>query len=74
MTMKSSDGVVCTRCTVTVSEGVAVARYRWEGGDVDGRERFDEDVSDWTDDEIRDLAGDMVDIDEGRGEIEVVWD
>ena len=40
------------RCEVVVSEGRAVARYRWSDCGGDGCDRLDDDVSDWSDEEI----------------------
>lgn len=47
-------------CRVTVMDGRAVARYRWAGLDVDGSESIDENVSDWSDDDIRETVATMI--------------
>lgn len=60
-------------CKVTVHDGVASARYHWEDLPVPGSISHDEDVSDWTDEEIADCIADLVGIEEGeKDKIEVV--
>jgi len=62
-------------CTVTVTEGTAVAKYRWEGSLITGADMLDDDVSTWTDDEIREIMALSVGIEEkDRSRIDVVWD
>ena len=59
----------------TVSEGRLSMRYRVVGLHVDGRDGYDEDVSKWTDDDIRKIVCQMLDIDlTFKEEVEVVWD
>ena len=50
-------------------------KYKVEGCDVSGSMPHDEDVSDWTDEEIIDLTCNMLDVsDDQRGLIEVIRD
>ena len=73
--MKSGDGDICDRCRVNIDfEGNAVAIYRWKSLDVDGRDVLDEDVTDWSDDEIRDVVAGVIGIIEGKEAIEIVWE
>lgn len=64
------------RCTATVTNGIVSATYRWEGNDRDGGIRHDEDVSTWTDGEIRDAIAALIGAEEKEDveKIEVVWD
>lgn len=53
-----------------VNDGVLSFRYRIKGGKVDGSERHDEDVSEWTEQEIKQLAVDLFEIDPAKVEVE----
>jgi hypothetical protein len=55
-----------TRCQMT---------YRVTGMDRGGRMDWDDDVSDYTDDQIREHVCDMLGIDHKfKGEVDVTWD
>lgn len=70
--MQAEDGQVCERCLVTVDfEGVATAHYRWVGAVVDGYDQLEEDVTDWTDDEIREAVAQSIGMSAGIDEIEI---
>ena len=72
MVMTNDDGEVCERCQVDVfDDGRAVANYRWADNDCDGVDSFDEDVSEWSDDEIRGAVAALVGIDVRHDLIEV---
>ena len=71
---EDEDGPALVRCVITVTEGVAHAVYRWSDRDRDGSDMIDEEVGEWTDDEIRAAMADLVGIGEAdRESIEVVW-
>lgn len=71
--MKGEDGQICERCEVVVDCGQATATYRWAGMDVDGHETIDDDVTEWSEGEIRDMMADMIGIEEGRDLISVEY-
>jgi len=48
-------------------------RYRVEGAICDGGERWDEDVSEWSEKDIIDLAVSVLDCEDQRDLIEVVY-
>jgi hypothetical protein len=73
MTMKGEDGETCAHCTITIIDGYAHAEYQWVGLLVPGRDRHDEDVSDWSDDEVREVVGGLIGITEGFADIKVNW-
>jgi hypothetical protein len=61
--------------TVTVSNGYATARYQIRGLKVAGGDGYDDDVSTWTDDDIRETIGQIIGVEpQYRKQIEVVWD
>lgn len=58
--MAMSEGKL-ERCAISIDEhGNLIAHYRWSHLQVDGSFAHDEDVSDWTDDEIKGLVADMI--------------
>lgn len=62
-------------CKVTVSGDTAIARYRWEGLMVDGSDCLDDDISGWSDDDIRQTVALVVGIDKvDVKRIDVIWD
>ena len=64
-------------CEVTVSaEGLARAEYKWAGLGVAGSQSHEEDVSQWSDDEIRECFADLLGIEDenDKAKIKVVWD
>ena len=56
-------------CQVDVAG--TLIHYRWEGNDIDGCDSFDEDVSSWSDSEIREMASGVVGI-EDPGDIKLI--
>ena len=50
-------------CTITVDGGDASATYKWSHLDVEGGFSHDEDVSDWSNDELLDLFSVMIGFD-----------
>ncbi len=55
-----------------VSEGNLSCEYRLVGNSVTGRQSHDEDVSNWTEEEIRQLVCEMLDVaDDERSVIEI---
>lgn len=58
-------------CTVTVreGEGASFARYRWIGNEGSGSDTFDEDLSSWSDDDIREHVAAIVGIDDDQLEL-----
>jgi hypothetical protein len=60
-TMNPSSGY--EQITVMVSEGRALLRYRVTGSKIDGRDAHDEDVTEWSDQDLRNLACDLLDVD-----------
>lgn len=57
----------------TVTDGSLRIEYKIPGL-VAGRQSHDEDVSEWTDDEIRDLVGRLLDVRKGLADtIDVIW-
>lgn len=55
-TKTESDDEQFEHFSIDVEGGKAVARYKVEGAEVEGSDAFDEDVSDWTDDDLLDHA------------------
>lgn len=54
-------------CNITVKEdGSAAASYQWEGLPATALSYNEEDVSEWSDDEIIDLFADLCGIEEGE--------
>lgn len=65
---------VLNYCVVTVTDRTAAVRYRWNDK-REGSDLIDDDVSEWTDEEIREVVANIVGIeDDDREKIEVVWD
>ena len=63
------------RCNVTVSMGIATARYLFEGNSVEGAQRHDEDVSTWSDVDVRELFRDLLGVSNSDADkIEVDWE
>lgn len=60
-------------CKAIVSDGVLRMEYLHPGSKVVGRDSYDEDVSEWTDEEIRKLVRNYLDMKEGE-EIQVIHD
>lgn len=62
-------------CRVTVNgDGVATARYKWKDNEVEGSDTHDEDMFEWTDDDIRDCFCGIIGYDGDKSIIEVDWD
>ena len=62
------------RATVSVTDGSMVMRYKIAGAPA-GSMSHDENVSEWTDGEIRDVVGGLLGVPEAiRDTIEVIWD
>jgi len=59
--------------TAEVDCGTVTFRYRVEGRDLDGSDQHDEDVSDWTEDQIIALGCDLLDCHEQRDLIKVEY-
>jgi hypothetical protein len=70
MTKNSEERLL--RCKAHVDdEGRLSMTYRWSHLDVDGHDSHDEDVSDWSDRDIRDLVASLIGI-ENEGDIEKI--
>lgn len=56
-------------------DGSCIFTYRVKGNPIDGSDQHDEDVVDWTDQQIRELGCDLLGIDRKfAGRIEVIHD
>lgn len=61
-------------CNIAVTNGDLYATYLYVGSSVEGEFIHDENVSDWSDDEIKECVSDMIGcgLEELDG-VEVVW-
>ena len=61
--------------TIDSCTGMLRMDYRVEGLDIDGCDNHDEDVSTWTDNEIKDMVQLFLDVPpEHKDMIQVIWD
>lgn len=63
-------------CKIRVTpEGVAIARYRWQGSSVEGGDVYDECVTGWKDDDVIDAIAPLAGIERRDYErVEVEWE
>lgn len=70
--MTAEDGGVCEWCRVTINtSGQARADYKWAGLDRQGSDALDEDVSEWSDQEVREVVAGIIGVEDGIDEIEI---
>ena len=78
MTIKDSEGGVYEWVKATVSlidEEVQITYQIAEEGAPQGRDGIDDpSCVEWSDDDVRDMTASMLDIQEGKADIEVIFD
>lgn len=70
--MSESERYKWVKAAIDSMTGVVTFTYRVEGLDVDGCTTHNEDVSGWSDDDVKNLGANLLECD--ADEIEVDWD